>query len=316
MKALWRTGWQTALIVLAAAALCMAKPTTMPSPGTINYIEGQVALNGQALSPNSAGSALVETNQLLDTGRGNAEMLLTPGVFFRVGNNSEVRMVSPGLADTSVELVRGSGMLEVTELFKENNIAVMVNGATTRIEKRGLYDFNADQPAVSVLDGKATVVEGGAHVNLGKGHEALLSNSQALKSQKLNKEAVQTEPPYRWSSLRSQYEAEANINTAQTVVVNGGWYGAGWYWDPFWNFYSFLPGDGILYSPFGWGFYSPGWAWRAPHYYHYPGVGGHGWRTAPPAERHFDGGGRAAPMMAAPHFGSMGGGFHGGGGHR
>ena len=108
--------------------------------------------------------------------------------------------------------------------------------------------------------------------------------------------------------------AEANIDTAQTVVVNGGWYGPGWYWDPFWNFYSFLPGNGILYSPFGWGFYSPGWAWRAPHYYHYPGVGGHGWRTAPHVARHFDGGGRTGPIMA-PHFGSTGG-FHGGGRHR
>ena len=314
MKALWRTGWQTALIVLAAAASGMAKPTVMPSPGTINYVEGQVALNGQALSANSAGSALLEPNQLLDTGRGKAEMLLTPGVFFRVGDNSEVRMVSSGLADTSVELVKGSGMLEVTELFKENNLAVLVSGATTRIEKRGLYDFNADQPSVSVLDGKATVSEGSAHVKLGKGHEALLSNGQALKSDKVNKEAVETDPLYRWSSLRSQYEAEANINTAQTVVVNGGWYGPGWYWDPFWNFYSFLPGDGILYSPFGWGLYSPGWAWHAPHYYHYPGVGGHGWRTAPPAAGHFDGGGRTAPMMA-PHVGSMGG-FHGAGGHR
>jgi len=314
MKALWSKGWQVVLAMLIAAALSVAKPTTMPPPGTVNYVEGQVALDGRALSANSAGSALVETNQLLDTGRGNAELLLTPGVFFRVGDNSEVRMVSPGLADTRVELLKGSGMLEVTELFKENDLAVLVDGATTRIEKRGLYDFNADLSAVSVLDGKATVSEGGAHLTLGKGHEALLANGQALKSQKLNKEAIETDPLYRWSSLRSQYEAEANLDAARTVVVNGGWYGPGWYWDPYWNFYSFLPGAGMLYSPFGWGFYSPGWAWRAPNYYHYPVIGGHGWRTAPPMARHFDGGGREAPLMA-PHFGSMGG-FHGGGGHR
>lgn len=312
MKGLWRTGWQAAVVMLAAAALGVARPATMPPPGTVNYVEGQVALDGQALSANSAGSALLETNHLLDTGRGNAELLLTPGVFFRLGDNSEVRMVSPGLADTRVESLKGSGMLEVTELFKENDLAVLVGGASTRIEKNGLYDFNADQPAVSVLDGKATVSEGAAHLTLGKGHEALLANGQALKSQKLNKEAVETDPLYRWSSLRSQYEAQANIHTAQTVVVNGGWYGPGWYWDPFWNFYSFLPGNGILYSPFGWGFYSPGLVWRAPYYYRYPVIRGQGLRTAPLAARQFDGGGRTAPMMA-PHFESMGG-FHGGGG--
>jgi hypothetical protein len=307
MQGLWRTGWQVPLVMLAVAALGVAKPTTVPAPGTINYIEGQVALNGQALPVNSAGSAMLETNQLLDTGQGKAELLLTPGVFFRLGDNSEVRMVSPGLADTRVELLKGSGMLEVTELFKENDLGVLVDGATARINKKGLYDFNADQPQVSVLDGQATVYEGDAHVTLKKGHEALLANGQTLKSQKLNEEAVETDPLYRWSSLRSQYEAEANINTAQTVVVNGGWYGPGWYWNPFWGFYSFLPGDGILYSPFGYGFYSPGFVWRVPHHYHYPVATGRGFRTAPPVAH-------TAPMMA-PHMGSMGG-FHGGGGHR
>ena len=307
MQGLWRTGWQVPLVMLAVAVLGVAKPTTVPAPGTINYIEGQVALNGQALPVNSAGSALLETNQLLDTGQGKAELLLTPGVFFRLGDNSEVRMVSPGLADTRVELLKGSGMLEVTELFKENDLGVLVDGATARINKKGLYVFNADQPQVSVLDGQATVYEGDAHVTLKKGHEALLANGQTLKSQKLNEEAVETDPLYRWSSLRSQYEAEANINTAQTVVVNGGWYGPGWYWNPFWGFYSFLPGDGILYSPFGYGFYSPGFVWRVPHHYHYPAATGRGFRTAPPVAH-------TAPMMA-PHMGSMGG-FHGGGGHR
>jgi len=307
MQGLWRTGWQVPLVMLAVAALGVAKPTTVPAPGTINYIEGQVALNGQALPVNSAGSAMLETNQLLDTGQGKAELLLTPGVFFRLGDNSEVRMVSPGLADTRVELLKGSGMLEVTELFKENDLGVLVDGATARINKKGLYDFNADQPQVSVLDGQATVYEGDAHVTLKKGHEALLANGQTLKSQKLNEEAVETDPLYRWSSLRSQYEAEANINTAQTVVVNGGWYGPGWYWNPFWGFYSFLPGDGILYSPFGYGFYSPGFVWRVPHHYHYPVAGVRGFRTAPPVAH-------TAPMMA-PHMGSMSG-FHGGGGHR
>ena len=315
MRGLWRNGWQLTLVTVAAAALGVAKPTTMPVPGTVNYIEGQVALDGQTLSTTSAGSALLETNQLLETGQGSAELLLTPGVFFRVGDNSEVRMVSPGLANTRVELLKGSAMLEVTELFKENDLAVMVDGATSRIDKNGLYDFNAAQPAVSVLDGKATVYEGDAHVTLKKGHEALLGNGQALKSQKFNKETVETDPLYRWSSLRSQYEAEANIDTARTVIVNGGWYGPGWYWSPFWGFYSFLPGDGILYSPFGWGFYSPGWAWRAPHYYHrYPVVGGHGFRTAPPVAHHSEHVERAAPMMA-PRMGPVGG-FHGGGGGR
>jgi hypothetical protein len=297
------------LLLLASAALAAASTTSMPSPGAVNYVEGQVALDGQNLSPASIGSALLETNQILTTGQGRVELLLTPGVFLRAGDNSEVRMVSPGLADTQVELVRGSALLEVTELFKENNLSVLVDGVATRIDKMGLYDFNADHPAISVLDGEATVSEGDRHVNLKKGHTILLAGGQPFKAQSFNKDAVEGDPLYRWSELRSEYEAQANVETAQTVVVNGGWYGLGWYWDPFWSCYAFLPGDGILYSPFGWGFYSPGFVWRAPHqiYNHYPVVGS---RRSTPA---LSGSAKAAQASSGFH-GASGGGFHGGGG--
>ena len=53
----------------------------------------------------------------------------------------------------------------------------------------------------------------------------------------------------------------------RSYVVNaGGWYGLGWYWNRGFGMYSFIPGDGILYSPFGWGFYSPAYIWSAPVY--------------------------------------------------
>ena len=83
------------------------------------------------------------------------------------------------------------------------------------------------------------------HVTLKKGHTVLLATGQPFKAQSVNKDAVETDPLYRWSELRSEYEAQANIQMAQTIVVNGGWYGLGWYWIPFWNCYGFLPGDGI-----------------------------------------------------------------------
>ena len=97
-----------------------------------------------------------------------------------------------------------------------------------------------------------------------KRHEVWLASAQPLKAQKTNKDALESGALYRWSKLRSEYAARANINVARRVVVYGGWYGPGWYWDPYWNFYSFLPANGILYSPFGWGFYSPGFGFGHP----------------------------------------------------
>jgi len=296
------------LLLLASAVLAAASTPSMPLPGTVNYVEGQVAIDGQNLSAASAASALLETNQALTTGQGMAELLLTPGVFLRTGGNSEVHMISPDLADTQVELVHGSALLEVTELFKENNLSVLVGGAATRIDKMGLYEFNADQPAISVLDGEATVSEGDMHVTLKKGHTVLLATGQPFKAQSFNKDAVESDPLYRWSELRSEYEAQANIETAQTIVVDGGWYGLGWYWDPFWSCYAFLPGDGILYSSFGWGFYSPGLVWRAPHqiYNHNPVVGSQRSKTASV--------GSAKAPRASSGARVGGGGFHSGGG--
>src|SRR5258707_6533850 len=61
------------------------------------------------------------------------------------------------------------------------------------------------------------------------------------------------------------------MDAASTYYVNGsfgpGWYGGGWYWSPWFGAYTFIPGDGIFYSPFGWGFYSPRVVYRVPGFY-------------------------------------------------
>src|SRR2546430_2352112 len=80
-----RGGW-AAFILLAVSAIGTAKPTSMPVPGTVNYVEGQVSLNGQNLSVKSPGSTLLEAGKVLETGKGRVELLLTPGVFFRAGD--------------------------------------------------------------------------------------------------------------------------------------------------------------------------------------------------------------------------------------
>jgi hypothetical protein len=245
--------------LLAATTLGLANTTKIPVPGTVNYVEGQVALDGQSVPAKSATSAVVEQNQILNTQQGKAEMLLVPGVFLRLGNESQVEMLSPDLENTKVRLTKGSAMLEVDNLFKQNNLVVDTGNVSTRIDQKGLYAFDANNGLVGVVEGKATVHEDDNQVTLKKGHEVAFADGQPFKAQKLDVTALEASPLYRWSELRSEYEAQANLNAAQTVIAYGGWYGPGWYWSPFWNFYSFIPPFGMLYSPFGWGFYSPGY---------------------------------------------------------
>jgi hypothetical protein len=295
-----------------AAAPGMTNPRTIV-PGTINYVEGQVSLDNQPL--NSSSPVVVQPGQTLATSNGFAEVLLTPGAFLRLGHNSEIRLVASGLAQTRAQLDRGEAIVEVDQLIKGTNLAVVMNGATAQIDKKGLYDFDAGQQAVRVLDGKAVVSEAAGSKSVGKDDQLLLASAKPLKRTSFDANAVKTQPLYVWSEARSQDESQANVAVAQNVAAYGGWYGPGWYWDPYWSFYAYLPADGFLYSPFGWGFYSP---WYIGYY----GVpfGHYGYRYGYYGHGHYGGGyghvGVSAHVSAFGHGGFAGGGFHGGGGRR
>jgi hypothetical protein len=279
---------------LLMAAIVVAAPVfaSIPAhPGMLNYVEGQANIDGRPVTNQVVGNADVQQGQVIETGQGKAEILLTPGVFLRLGSNSAARMVNAGLADTTVEVLRGEVMVEATDIQRGNNIKIIDHGVTTRLDKNGLYSFKAEQPQVAVYDGKATVTNGDQNRNLGKGKQEDLGDQQVAKF-----DTKQGDELYRWSDLRSEYLSEASVSSARNYLVGPGWYGGGWYWNPWYGYYSFLPGDGFLYSPFGWGFYGP----RAVGYYHGGYRGG-----AVVLNRSFAGAPRAAFVGRA-------GGFHGG----
>jgi hypothetical protein len=320
MKGQIKNGLRIVAVSLAAATMSFALPSVTTSapaqrlgvPGTINYIEGQAMLNGQPISQGNAANLVVQPNQAINTQAGYVEVLLTPGAFLRIGQNSEVVMQSVGLANIQMQVLHGSAMIEAADLVKGTVMDVNMDGATTQIEKSGLYDFDANQLAVKVLDGKAKVQEAAQDKSIGKDHEVLLADNPKLKSQDFSKSVVQSDPLYVWSSARSEAEAQENVKLASTIVVNGGWYGPGWYWDPFWADYAFVPGAGFLYSPFGWGFYSPGFVYAAPFYGGVYGRGfyGHaGYGHVAAGVRAYSGGFHGQAF----HGGFAGGGFHGGG---
>lgn len=303
-------------------------------PGTLNYVEGQAAVGSRVLGAKSVGSVELAPGQSLTTRQGKAEILLTPGVLLRVGDSSAVTMVSPGLTNTEVRLDRGRAMVEVAEIYPQNNLRIDVDNTSTQLLKNGLYAFDAGQGQVRVFDGKAVVNENDRQVNLKGGRELNLFQPGA-KAEKFDKNSP-VDDLYQWSSLRSQYLAEANVDTARIYVAGGlGWYGAGWYWDPWFGAYTFLPGDGIFYSPFGWGFYSPFFVGGAPFGFngnYYRHFDRDDWRVGAPVVRSgvsharvpmgnprpaFHGAPR--PSMARPPMRAMrsfGGGFPSGGGFR
>jgi hypothetical protein len=223
-------------------------------PGSLNYVEGQASIERQSLGPEAIGKTELQPGQSLETLVGKAELLLTPGVFFRLGDNSSVTMISPTLTDTELRLDKGEATVEVAELHPENNVVIAEDGAKVRLTKTGFYDFDADHYIVRVYQGEADVEVNGQDVKEENAHQIAFNAGASMKPVKFDKDQVQDDL-YRWSSLRSSYLAEANVDRAQDYQV--GSYGTGWDWDPYYGAYTFIPGDGIFYSPFGWGFYSP-----------------------------------------------------------
>lgn len=304
-----------------AAALSLATlsiPATAaipPRPGVVNYVEGNASIDGRTITVKDVGTAALDRNQVLRTEQGKAEVLLSPGVFLRLNGNAELRMVSPELTNTSVELVRGEAMVEADDLLKENHLTILSRGATTTLVKNGLYSFNADLGVVSVYKGEASVREEDRTVTVKEGKDVNVSGP--LKAVKFDRKQV--DDLYQWSSARSQYVSQASLNSAQSYAGNPYWYGGGWYWNPYFDFYGFVPAYGYLYSPFGWGFYSP---FYAPYAFYGGGFYGRGFRggtvVAPPRGV-FRGGAQPTPLhnntVNGFHGGGFSGGFHGGGFH-
>jgi hypothetical protein len=343
--------------LLSAPAWATNAGSNSAVPGTLNYVEGQASIADQTLDHNAVGKATLEVGQSLNTDTGKAEILLTPGVFLRVGDNSSVTMQASGLADTELRVNQGHAMVEVDQIYPQNDLRIIEGDSTARIMKPGLYDFDLQQREMRVFDGEAMVQDGDKQIKLKAGHELAVTNNSPEKAEKFDKKAMNGDDLYRWSSLRSDYVAEANVDAARIVVADGwgsgfwgpgwgygpGWGWGGWYWDPWFSAFTFMPGGGIFYSPFGWGFYSPGLVYRAPfyggHFYHTfnaanvrawgPGphyatsrTYSHGVYTGAGAER---GAFHSGAMMARGGFGGgmhaeggfhggEGGGFHGGGG--
>jgi hypothetical protein len=285
-------------------------------PGTLNYVEGQASIDGRQISPRSVGQAELEPGQYLATGNGKVELLLTPGIFLRLDDNSTVKMIQPDLTHTEVSLEQGRAQVEADQIYPQNTILIDQKNGQTQILKNGLYEFNADNNTVRTFDGEARVFPGSdLHSNVKpitlKGDRQITLTGEAVKTVKFDKNSSQDDL-YKWGSLRSQYLGEANLQLASQYADYGpGYgYGPGWFWDSSFYGYTWLPGDGLFWNPFGFGFYSPfylyGGGFVYGHGYYHPGYGSRGGYASR--------GGFARGSVASGGFHGGGGGFSGGGG--
>jgi hypothetical protein len=242
--------------------------------GVINWVEGDVFLADKpyVMQPSQFGE--VKENMVLRTEEGRAEVLLPPGVFLRMGEAASFKMISNRLVDTRVELLTGSGIIEIDDIDKEAAITVVCKDATITLSKVGLYRFDTEPAQVKVFKGSADVAINGQTIPVGAGK--MLTLGAVASAEKFD--AATTDSLDRWSHRRAEVVANANVSAAKQAHYGTGGYGLSnpcrgyggyatgptimramgtWGYNPYYGFGTYIPCNGQLYSPYGYRYYSP-----------------------------------------------------------
>lgn len=253
---------RTSFVLLAAISPVWANDYATTHVGALDYIDGRAFVNGKVARGNTGQLPILDSGGSLRTGKGHAEMLLTPGVFLRLGSNSRIRLLSASLTDTRLRLDQGAAILEVDDLHKDNLIRVDLGSGTVQVLKNGLYRFDADPARVQVMKGKVALIEGENRLKAGKHREIILSPGPTIAKFK----SATADDLSRWSRLRSEYEAEASVASAQYIYDMGGpWGYSDWFWNPWFSTWTWLPAWGSYFNPYGFAYFSP-----LSVYHHYP----------------------------------------------
>jgi hypothetical protein len=267
MKLVIRLFAGSALLLGLSSFAAMAQSVISAKSGLIHYVEGRVLLADQPVESHLGSFPDIKENAQLRTEEGRAEVLLTPGVVLRVGESSAIRMITNRLIDTRVEFLSGSALVEAADLPKDNGVTIVYNDYAVRLLKKGLYRFDSEPAQLRVYDGEAQVESGGKTVAVNEGRMMAFSGEMAIaKFDTKDGDAL-----YRWAKRRAEYFAVANVSAARSVSQSGSSFASsGWVFNPYYSMFTYVPLNGMFYSPFGYAYWSPFTVYRA--YYYGPSV--------------------------------------------
>jgi hypothetical protein len=173
-------------------------------------------------------------------------LLLAPGAFLRLAENSSVMLEADSLKDTVVRIVSGDALLECDVLDLQLSMRVVLGPRKVKIGSSGLYRFTSDN--ASVVEGALAIdlEDKGKGYRIGKGRQikALVDKyeeSDFIRSTELD--ALE-----RWSARRSYELASANFMARygdarpnfflfQARIPND----AAWIFSPSLNGFTFIP---------------------------------------------------------------------------
>lgn len=235
-----------------AAPRLSAQPVISAQAGLINDTEGLVLLGKSAVQVTNGRFPQMKPQDVLSTSAGWAEVLLNPGSFVRLGENTSIRLLSNSLTQPGYEVLTGSSVLEMAAGTKDAAVTIHWRDVTISPVKQGVFRVDACPASLRVFEGEARVNSAGKRVTVGKGKMLLLDGPWTLT--KFDRK--QADELDRWSGKRATYLALVNM---QGMVGAAGWRGrAGWWgWSSHFGIYTYVPYSGTYRSFYGCRFYSP-----------------------------------------------------------
>jgi hypothetical protein len=249
----------SALAVVTVLALPVRGQSVISArSGVIHFFEGAVYLADQPLESHFGKFPCIPEGAELRTAQGRAEVLLTPGVFLRMGESSAIRMVANALSDTRVELLAGSALVDSAEVNSETSVTLVYKDWNVHFRQKGIYRIDAEPPRLWVHQGGAEVSAGatGAPVFVEQGMSVPFA--PVLVPERFLDEPGDTLTD--WARGRSQSISADNAIAAQInedpASMNSGLAGDG---------FAYFPLIGVLYPGSAWsggygsyGSYQPG----------------------------------------------------------
>jgi len=202
--------------------------------GLVNHVQG---------SANVASMQTVKAGQPIKTGGdGYVEILLRPGSFLRLGEDSEATLDDTDLATVKVTIVRGPALIEAAELSKDHPITVTTGNLTTKIRSSGIYRF--ENGTATVLQGKLQTED--SNLTYEKGWQVFFKdNYRARKTDFVSRTSLDG-----YSESRSGIIAGANVSMLSTIGPAVFSTADIWLFSPNVGLYTYIPRSDYR-SPYG-----------------------------------------------------------------
>lgn len=177
----------------------------------------------------------LETGDVVRTGvDGRVEMLLNPGSYMRIGENSEVELSDNSLENLEVRLIRGTAIMEVSGAEEELLIGITTPHTRMSIVRRGLYRVNVvPGDTTELIVRKGRVMLEGSHTKVNGGNKVVFSGNSFSVAKLENSDRRSSDSLTAWSQQRAETLAQAHarmtgraFNSALSAFRNA-WFNTG-----------------------------------------------------------------------------------------